>query len=77
MIKRFKYDNKRSARSLFFKEEAIKWDDSRLVYEIPQNETTQQPADQVTESHRLSSGHPLSDSAPVVLLLRGRYTYIK
>ena len=33
VIKRFKYDNKRSARSLFFKEEAIKWDDSRLVYE--------------------------------------------
>uniref|UniRef100_UPI00260F983D RagB/SusD family nutrient uptake outer membrane protein n=1 Tax=uncultured Rothia sp. TaxID=316088 RepID=UPI00260F983D len=31
VIKRFKYDNKRSARSLFFKEEAIKWDDPRLV----------------------------------------------
>ena len=43
VIKRFKYDNKRSARSLFFKEEAIKWDDSRLVYEIPQNETTNNP----------------------------------
>ena len=43
VIKRFKYDNKRSARSLFFKEEAIKWDDPRLVYEIPQNETTNNP----------------------------------
>ena len=39
VIKRFKYDNKRSARNLYFKEEAIKWNDPRLTYEIPQNET--------------------------------------
>ena len=38
VIKRFKYDNKRSARNLYFKEEAIKWNDPRLTYEIPQNE---------------------------------------
>lgn len=43
VMKRFKNDVQRSPRNIYFKGETIKWDDPRLTYELPRNETTNNP----------------------------------
>ena len=43
VMKRFKNDVQRSARNIYFKDETIKWNDPRLTYELPRNETTNNP----------------------------------
>ena len=43
VMKRFKHDVQRSARNIYFKDETIKWNDPRLTYELPRNETTNNP----------------------------------
>lgn len=42
-MKRFKNNVQRSPRNIYFKDETIKWNDPRLTYEIPRNETTNNP----------------------------------
>ena len=43
VMKRFKNNVQRSPRNIYFKDETIKWNDPRLTYEIPRNETTNNP----------------------------------
>lgn len=43
VMKRFKNDVQRSPRNIYFKGETIKWNDPRLTYELPRNETTNNP----------------------------------
>lgn len=43
VMKRFKNDVQRSPRNIYFKDETIKWNDPRLTYELPRNETTNNP----------------------------------
>ena len=43
VMKRFKNDVQRSPRNIYLKDETIKWNDPRLTYEIPRNETTNNP----------------------------------
>lgn len=43
VMKRFKNDVQRSPRNIYFKDETIKWNDPRLTYETPRNETTNNP----------------------------------
>ena len=43
VMKRFKIDIQRSGRNAYHKGETIKWDDPRLTYQLPQNETSNNP----------------------------------
>ena len=40
VMRRFKNEVKRSPRNSFLQGATIKWDDARLIYEIPQQEST-------------------------------------
>lgn len=43
VMKRFKIDIQRSGRNVYHTNETIKWDDPRLTYQLPQNESTNNP----------------------------------
>ena len=43
VMKRFKLDIQRSGRNIYYSNQIIKWDDPRLTYQLPQNETSNNP----------------------------------
>ena len=43
VMKRFKIDIQRSGRNIYYPNQIIKWDDPRLTYQLPQNETSNNP----------------------------------
>ena len=43
VMKRFKIDIQRSGRNIYYPNQIIKWDDPRLIYQLPQNETSNNP----------------------------------